>query len=157
MTLFLYYTYLANFKGLGSRDYFGWYTRNRDKINSVLGSSLSKDNILIPTAYIKNGLMLKFSTNNSFFDSNWLPSDREVPLNAGISRFTNKSDISQKSRIRHEANRAVEYVHCKKRLAAFPSPVGMSLTKLFLVVKLNYPTQGEFGKTDNFFTVYSTR
>jgi hypothetical protein len=54
--------------------------------------------------------MLKFL----FFDSNRLLSDREVQLNAGISRFTNKSDISQKSRIRHEANRAVEYVHCKK-------------------------------------------
>jgi hypothetical protein len=27
---------------------------------------------------------------------------------------------------------AIQYLHCKKRLAAFPSPAGMSLTKLFL-------------------------
>jgi hypothetical protein len=34
-------------------------------------------------------------------------------------------------------------VHCKKSLAAFPSPAGMSLTKLSLAG--NIPGQGEFG------------
>ncbi len=39
------------------------------------------------------------------------------------------------------------YLHCKKRLAVFPSPAGMSLTKLSLVGNnLIIPGQGEFGK-----------
>ncbi len=38
-------------------------------------------------------------------------------------------------------------VHCKKCLSIFPSPAGMSLTKLSLVGKnLIIPVQGEFGK-----------
>jgi hypothetical protein len=41
----------------------------------------------------------------------------------------------------------VTLVHCKKRLATFPSPAGMSLTKLSLRGNnLIFPTQGEFGK-----------
>jgi hypothetical protein len=35
-------------------------------------------------------------------------------------------------------------VHCKKRFAIFPSPAGMSLTKLSLVG--NIPAQGEFSQ-----------
>jgi hypothetical protein len=38
-------------------------------------------------------------------------------------------------------------LHCKKRLAVFPSPAGMSLTKLSLAGNnLIIPGQGEFGK-----------
>ncbi len=38
-------------------------------------------------------------------------------------------------------------VHCKKRLAIFPSPAGMSLTKLSLAGNnLIFPDQGEFGQ-----------
>jgi hypothetical protein len=38
-------------------------------------------------------------------------------------------------------------VHCKKRFAIFPSPAGMSLTKLSLAGNnLNIPVQGEFGQ-----------
>jgi hypothetical protein len=37
-------------------------------------------------------------------------------------------------------------VHCKKWLASFPSPAGMSLTKLSLAGNnLNIPGQGKFG------------
>ncbi len=37
-------------------------------------------------------------------------------------------------------------LHCKKSLAIFPSPAGMSLTKLSLAMKNLYiPSQGEFG------------
>jgi hypothetical protein len=37
-------------------------------------------------------------------------------------------------------------VHCKKRLSIFPSPAGMSLTKLSLAWKKQIiPGQGEFG------------
>jgi hypothetical protein len=32
----------------------------------------------------------------------------------------------------YENSTFYEYAHCKKRLATFPSPAGMSLTKLFL-------------------------
>jgi hypothetical protein len=36
--------------------------------------------------------------------------------------------------------------HCKKRFAIFPSPAGMSLTKLSLAEKiLIIPGQGDFG------------
>jgi hypothetical protein len=39
-----------------------------------------------------------------------------------------------------------KFVHCKKRLAIFPSPVGMSLTKFSLAGKtLIIPGQEEFG------------
>jgi hypothetical protein len=38
-------------------------------------------------------------------------------------------------------------LHCKKRIAAFPSPAGMSLTKLSLARNnLIHTGQGEFGK-----------
>jgi hypothetical protein len=38
-------------------------------------------------------------------------------------------------------------VHCNKRLAIFPSPAGMSLTKLSLAGNdLIFPDQGELGK-----------
>ncbi len=38
-------------------------------------------------------------------------------------------------------------IHCKKRLAVFPSPAGMSLTILSLAGKNQiFPGQGEFGK-----------
>jgi hypothetical protein len=37
-------------------------------------------------------------------------------------------------------------VYRKKRLATFPSPAGMSLTKLTLGNNLITPAQGEFGK-----------
>jgi hypothetical protein len=38
-------------------------------------------------------------------------------------------------------------IHCKKRLAVFLSPAGMSLTKLSLAGKYYIiPGQGEFGK-----------
>jgi hypothetical protein len=38
-------------------------------------------------------------------------------------------------------------IHCKKRLPIFPSPAGMSLTKLYLGGKnLIIPRQGEFGQ-----------
>ncbi len=38
-------------------------------------------------------------------------------------------------------------VHCKKWLSVFPSPAGMSLTKLSLVGNnLIFPGHGEFGK-----------
>ncbi len=38
-------------------------------------------------------------------------------------------------------------IHCKKRLAVFPSPAGISPTKLSLDgKKLTIPVQGEFGK-----------
>jgi hypothetical protein len=38
-------------------------------------------------------------------------------------------------------------VHCKKRLATFPSPAGMSLTKISLGGKnLIIPSKREFGK-----------
>jgi hypothetical protein len=38
-------------------------------------------------------------------------------------------------------------LHCKKRLASFPSPAGKSLTKLSLDGNnLIIPAQGEFGK-----------
>jgi hypothetical protein len=37
-------------------------------------------------------------------------------------------------------------LHCKKRLAIFPSPAGMSLTKFTLAENnLFFPGQGEFG------------
>jgi hypothetical protein len=40
-----------------------------------------------------------------------------------------------------------EDLHCKKRLAIFPSPARMSLPKLYLAGKnLIIPGQGEFGK-----------
>ncbi len=40
-----------------------------------------------------------------------------------------------------------EPVHCKKRLEVFPSPAGMSLTKLSLAGKyFNYSRPGEFGQ-----------
>ncbi len=40
-----------------------------------------------------------------------------------------------------------ERVHCKKRLTIFPSPAGMSLTKLSQAGNnLSIPGQGEFGK-----------
>ncbi len=43
--------------------------------------------------------------------------------------------------------KSVHSLHCKKRLAVFPSPAGMSLTKLSLAGNnLIIPTQGEFGK-----------
>ena len=35
-----------------------------------------------------------------------------------------------------------KYKHCKKRLAIFPSPAGMSLTKLSLALNLIIPGQG---------------
>ncbi len=39
------------------------------------------------------------------------------------------------------------HIHCKKRLAIFPSPAGMSLTKLSLAGNnLIIPAQGGFGK-----------
>jgi hypothetical protein len=42
-----------------------------------------------------------------------------------------------------------EIVHCKKRLTIFPSPAGMSLTKLFLDGNnLIISCQGEFGAGD---------
>jgi hypothetical protein len=38
-------------------------------------------------------------------------------------------------------------IHCKKRLTIFPSPVGMSLTKLSLAGNiLIIPGEGELGK-----------
>jgi hypothetical protein len=41
----------------------------------------------------------------------------------------------------------LKYIHCKKGLAVFPSPAGMSLTKLFLGGNnLIFPAQGEFGQ-----------
>jgi len=56
-------------------------------------------------------------------------------------------------------------IHCKKSLSIFPSPAGMSLTKLSLTgKKLIIPGQGELwsvtprlgtGKSINFFTVYA--
>jgi hypothetical protein len=55
-------------------------------------------------------------------------------------------------------------VHCKKRLAIFPSPAGMSLTKLSLATGNNLTSRESFvsdipagtGKSNNlFFTVYS--
>jgi hypothetical protein len=40
-------------------------------------------------------------------------------------------------------------VHCKKRLAIFPSPAGMSLTKTLPGRELtNIPDRGEFGYSD---------
>ncbi len=40
-----------------------------------------------------------------------------------------------------------QVLHCKKRLVVFPSPGGMSLTKLSLAgTNLIIPGQGEFGK-----------
>jgi hypothetical protein len=40
--------------------------------------------------------------------------------------------------------------HCKKKLAIYPSPAGMSLTKLSLAGNsLIIPGQGEFGKSGN--------
>jgi hypothetical protein len=45
------------------------------------------------------------------------------------------------------AESGTEDLHSKKRLAVFPSPDGMSLTKLLLVGKnLIIPAQVEFGK-----------
>jgi hypothetical protein len=39
------------------------------------------------------------------------------------------------------------FLHCKKGLAVFPSPVGMSLIKLFLGGNnLVFPAQREFGQ-----------
>jgi hypothetical protein len=39
------------------------------------------------------------------------------------------------------------FLHCKKRFMTFPSPAGMSLTKLSLAGNnLILPGQGEFGK-----------
>jgi hypothetical protein len=35
--------------------------------------------------------------------------------------------------------------HCKRRLSFFPSPAGMSLTKLLARNNLQIPGQGEFG------------
>jgi hypothetical protein len=46
----------------------------------------------------------------------------------------------------HERATLIFKVHCKKGLSFFPSPAGMSLTKLSLV-----------GKNVNVFTVYSLR
>jgi hypothetical protein len=40
-----------------------------------------------------------------------------------------------------------QILHCKKMLAIFPSPAGMSLTKLSLGGKnLIFPAQGEFSQ-----------
>jgi hypothetical protein len=45
-----------------------------------------------------------------------------------------------------------EYIHCKKRLTVFPSPAGMSLTKLSLAGKsLTSDTLAGDGKTANLF------
>jgi hypothetical protein len=42
---------------------------------------------------------------------------------------------------------ALDSIHCKKTLAVFPSPAGMSLTKLSLDGNnLIFPVQGEFGE-----------
>jgi hypothetical protein len=47
-------------------------------------------------------------------------------------------------------------LHCKKRLAVFPSPAGMSLTKLSLAGNNDVPAgDGKIGKP--FITVYSVR
>jgi hypothetical protein len=41
----------------------------------------------------------------------------------------------------------ISTVHCKKRLAVFPSPAGMSLSELSLAGNnLIIPAYGEFGK-----------
>jgi hypothetical protein len=41
----------------------------------------------------------------------------------------------------------LKQLHCKKRLAVFPTPAGISLTKLSLDgTNLIIPDQGEFGK-----------
>ncbi len=41
----------------------------------------------------------------------------------------------------------VRITHCKKRLSIFPSPGGMSLTKLSLAGNNKiFPSQGEFGQ-----------
>ncbi len=43
----------------------------------------------------------------------------------------------------------LHFIHCKKRLAVFPSPAGMSLTELSLAGNnLIIPGQGEFGVSD---------
>jgi hypothetical protein len=43
--------------------------------------------------------------------------------------------------------RLMQNIHCKKGLAVFPSPAGMSLNKLFLGGhNLVFPAQGEFGQ-----------
>ncbi len=48
------------------------------------------------------------------------------------------------------------HVHCKKRLPIFPSPAGMSLTKLSLAGKqFNYSRPGE-SLTTFFYSVYSS-
>ncbi len=44
-------------------------------------------------------------------------------------------------------NTELKIPHCKKELAVFPSPAGMSLIKLFLGGKnLVFPAQREFGQ-----------
>ncbi len=49
--------------------------------------------------------------------------------------------------LRTSTNKTPNNLHCKKRLAVFPSPAGMSLTKLSLAGNLQIISgQGEFGK-----------
>ncbi len=66
-----------------------------------------------------------------------------------------------------KSNFQTKILHCKKRLAVFPSPAGMSLTKLSLARNNRIiPLQGEFGglvtsrlgtgKRITFFVLYGT-
>jgi hypothetical protein len=53
---------------------------------------------------------------------------------------------SDKNTDENQEIRIYSHMHCKKRLAIFPSPAGMSLIKLQLAGKnLIIPDQGEFG------------
>ncbi len=72
------------------------------------------------------------------------------PVAAGSLRKLGNLKIEQNDKL---ANRGPELMsfwdqsHCKKELAVFPSPAGMSLTKLFLGGNnLIFPAQGEFGQ-----------
>jgi hypothetical protein len=48
---------------------------------------------------------------------------------------------------------STQFIHCKIRLAIFPSPARMSLSKLLLVESLAVTSQLETGKSLTFFTV----
>ncbi len=58
-----------------------------------------------------------------------------VSRDAGRACYQRKQDT---------VSNTAAYLHCKKRFAIFPSPAGMSLTKLSLGG--NIPAQGEFSQ-----------
>ncbi len=63
-----------------------------------------------------------------------------------MQRWRDRSD-NRKSAKTYSENMLSKKVHCKKKLSIFPSPGGVSLTKLLLAGNNQiFPGQGEFGQ-----------